>query len=281
MRRTSATRSFMRLTAGLAAFGCALLCVASVADAQPARSERIVIEYIAPTNAAHKPLYDVLKDNQVLERMQELLVGVRWPRTLRLVFKGCDGDANAWYEDAEVTVCYDYLDDMWRKAGASARPAAISRQDAFIGPLIDTFLHEAAHALFDMLKIPLLGREEDAADQVAAYLILQLPKEQKRRLILGGAYGYASELQVRNPRDLNRLRLKLTRYASHADEHGTAAQRLYNMLCVAYGSDKELFAEVVEKGFLPPERAEMCEDEYRQVDFAYRTLIAPHVDSGR
>jgi len=48
---------------------------------------------------------------------------------------------------------------------------------------------------------------------------------------------------------------------------------------VAYGSDKELFADVVEKGFLPPERAEMCEDEYRQVDYAYRTLIAPHVDA--
>jgi hypothetical protein len=53
------------------------------------------------------------------------------------------------------------------------------------------------------------------------------------------------------------------------------------MLCVAYGSDKELFGDVLEKGFLPKDRAELCEDEYRQVDFAYRTLVSPHVDSGR
>jgi hypothetical protein len=274
-------RQLSKLNARLAALACSLLLLPSAAGAQPARADRVAIEYVAPTNPAHQQFHDVLKQNQVLERVRDLLSVIRWPRTLKLVLKGCDGDANAWYEEAEITVCYDYLDDMWRKANASSRPPGISQHDAFLGPLIDTILHEAGHALFDLLKIPLLGREEDAADQVAAYLALQLPKEQKRRLILGGAYGYASELQTRNARDLNRLRLKLTRYSHHADEHGTPAQRLYNMLCVAYGSDKELFADVVEKGFLPPERAEMCEDEYQQVDYAYRTLIAPHVDAAR
>jgi hypothetical protein len=269
------------LNAGMGALACSLLLAASPASAQPARADRVAIEYAPPTNPAHQQFHDVLKQNQALERVRDLLAAIRWPRTLRLVLKGCDGDANAWYEEAEITVCYDYLEDMWKKAGASSRPPGISQHDAFVGPLVDTILHEAGHAMFDLLKIPLLGREEDAADQVAAYLVLQLPKDQKRRLILGGAYGYAGELRARDPRDLNRLRLKLTRYSHHADEHGTAAQRLYNILCVAYGSDKELFADVVEKGFLPPERAEMCEDEYRQVDYAYRTLIGPHVDGGR
>ena len=51
--------------------------------------------------------------------------------------------------------------------------------------LVATFLHEAGHALFDLLEVPLLGREEDAADQLAAYYVLQFPKEIKRRLILG------------------------------------------------------------------------------------------------
>jgi len=50
------------------------------------------------------------------------------------------------------------------------------------------------------------------------------------------------------------------------------------LLCIAYGFDKTLFAEAVENRWLPKERAESCADEYRQVDFAYRTLIAPHVD---
>ena len=39
---------------------------------------------------------------------------------------------------------------------------------------------------------PVLGREEDAADQVAAYYMLQYPKETKRRLILGAAFSLRS-----------------------------------------------------------------------------------------
>ena len=36
----------------------------------------------------------------------------------------------------------------------------------------------------------------------------------------------------------------------------------------------------VARGYLPKDRAEMCDDEYQQIDFAYRTLIAPHQDGG-
>ena len=146
---------------------------------------------------------------------------------------------------------------------------------------IDVFLHEAGHAMFDLLKVPLLGREEDAADQVAAYLVLQLPKEQKRGLVLGNAYSYASELKVRRARDLSKRRFEVGRQIAFADEHGTPAQRLYNLLCVAYGSNARLFADVVEKGYLPKERAEGCPDEYKQIDFAYRRLISPHIDARR
>jgi hypothetical protein len=281
MVRDSPAGRLMKLKAGLAIFLCAVLFAASAAHAQPAKTERIVFAYVEPTNPAHRPLYDLLKANQALERVRELLTPVRWPRPLRLELKGCDGESNAWYADAVVTVCYEYLDDMWRAANSAKRPPTIAREDAFIGPLVDTFLHEAGHALFHELRVPLFGREEDAADQIAAYYVLQLPKEQKRRLILGSAYGFASELKVRKARDLYRPRLGVGRHVTFADEHGTPAQRLYNLLCIAYGSDKELFADVVNQGYLPLERADWCEDEYQQIDFAYRTLVAPHVDSVR
>ena len=109
--------------------------------------------------------------------------------------------------------------------------------------------------------------------------MLQFPSDLKRGLIFGAAYSYASELKIRNARDLYRRRVEVGRHVTSADEHGTPAQRLYNLLCVAYGSDKELFADVVKKGFLPEERAEICEAEYSQVDYAYRSLLAKYVDS--
>jgi hypothetical protein len=257
------------------------LCVSPAGLAQPATAERVVVEYVPPTDPSHKPLHDLVRNNQGLERVRDVLAPIRWPRTLRLTLKSCDGEANAWYEDAGVTVCYEYLEEFWNNANSSRRPAAISRDDAFIGPFVDMVLHEAAHGIFDLLKVPLFGREEDAADQLAAYTVLQLPAETKRRLILASAYTYTRGLNVNRASDLNRPRLRVTRHVLASDEHGSGAQRLYNLMCIAYGSDQQLFADLLEKGFLPKERADMCEAEYRQIDYAYRTLIAPHSDGRR
>ena len=41
-----------------------------------------------------------------------------------------------------------------------------------------------------LLKIPLFGREEDAADQFSAYIMLHFGKEDAHRLIEGAAYQY-------------------------------------------------------------------------------------------
>lgn len=262
----------------IAAFICDLSTAGPRALSQPAKEDRVTIEYLSPLHPALEPLARNLKEKQVLERMRQLLLPVRWPRPLRLELKDCNGEANAGYDNGVITVCYELLDSFWQSANASNRPSAITREEAFVGQSLNVFLHEAAHALFRLLKIPLLGQEEDAADQLAGYFLLQLPSDKKRSLILGSAYAFASQLSIRSPRDLKRPRLEIGRHVSFADEHGTPAQRLYSMLCLAYGSDQKLFAAIVEKGYLPKERAEMCSEEYGQIDFAYRTLIAPHVD---
>ena len=257
----------------------AVLAPATSAWAQPAREDRITVSYAEPTNPAHKIYRDVLVQYRALEGMRDRLISFRWTRPLKLEVRGCDGDADAFYDDAQIVVCYEFLAGFWKAASSSSRPPNVSRADALVGPFMDTFLHEAAHAMFDLLKIPVLGKEEDAADLVSAYLMLQFPAHEKRGLILGAAYSYASELNVRSARDLNRPRLRFGRHASFANDHSTPAQRLYSLLCMAYGADKELFAPVVERGYLPKDRAEMCDDEYEQIDFAYRTLIAPHQDA--
>ena len=63
----------------------------------------------------------------------------------------------------------------------------ISLEDAVVGPFVDVLLHELSHAIFDMLKIPLFGKEEDAADQLAAFILLQFGNEVARRTITGAA----------------------------------------------------------------------------------------------
>src|SRR4029079_16354413 len=115
------------------------------------------------------------------------------------------------------------------------RAAGVRGADAIVGPTFEVFLHEAGHAVFDYLSVPVLGREEDAADQFAAYILLQFAKSDARRLIAGVAYAY--NIDASKP---------TTKKNPFADEHGLPAQRFYNVLCTAYGADTKLFADLVD-----------------------------------
>ena len=226
--------------------------------------------------AAQKPrASETLRAHQeirFLEKLQEILSPVRLPRPLKVETEGCDGEVNAWYADDKITICYEYVDDLWKHVPAQATPAGVMPVDALLGPLIDTCLHEFGHAIFEMLQVPVFGREEDAADQVSAYIMLNLRKAEARRLIAGTAYAYKTEVETAAAPPT---------FKEFSNEHGTPAQRFYNVLCVAYGADAQLFGDLVAKGYLPKERAEGCEGEYKQVAFAFQSLIGPHIDPKR
>jgi hypothetical protein len=224
---------------------------------------------VLPKNPAHQSIHDQMKQGRALEQLQELLSPLRLSYPLTLKVMGCDGNVGAWYDDEVITVCYEMLAEILKSAPAQDLPIGLSRADTILGPVLAVFLHETAHAVFNMLQIPVLGREEDAADQFAAYVMLRLSKDEARKMILGSAYHHA--IQMPGPE------VKIPVQAL-SDEHSTPAQRTFNILCVAYGADKKLFADVVEKGFLPKVRAEGCAREYDDLDFAMTKLIGPHID---
>ena len=67
---------------------------------------------------------------------------------------------NAWYDDEVITVCYELLAAILQNAEAQDLPAGVTKADTILGPALDVFLHETGHAVFNMLQIPVLGREE-------------------------------------------------------------------------------------------------------------------------
>jgi hypothetical protein len=229
-------------------------------------TERIHITYVAPDDPAHKPIYQGLRKHRVLERLQDLLIAFRLPKPLLLQVKGCQGVPNAWYEDNIVTVCYELITDIEARAPQTTGADGVTREDAIIGTLVQIFLHETGHALFDILRVPVFGREEDAADQFAGYLILQMQRADARRIIDGVALMLWNESTKR----------KLDRDA-FSNIHGLPAQRFFNLICMAYGAHTRFYADIVRKGLLPEERAESCKAEYRQVAHAMETLISPHI----
>ena len=117
--------------------------------------------------------------------------------------------------------------------------------------------------------MPIFGREEDAADQFSSYIILQHDKQRARGAILGSAYQYRLDVKQ------SQIALPTSKFS---DEHGHPAQRFFNVLCIAYGSDPKLYSDLVTKGLLPQDRADQCPVEYKQTAYAFQTLIGPHVD---
>ena len=90
--------------------GLAFVLAASVALAQEAAPRRIEIAYEQPKAAAHRPIFDAVREARVLETFQQALSPFRLPRTLTARIAGCDGEVNAFYENGVITVCYEYLD---------------------------------------------------------------------------------------------------------------------------------------------------------------------------
>lgn len=242
----------------------------AIQNQESVRADRVRYVLSAPADPAHRYIHDRLARRNVLERISKFLSPFRLPRDVVILVQSCDGDVNAYYENATIVICYEYLAYIDSHAPIGRDEDGLSRRDAIIGPTVDLFLHEMGHAVFDLLKIPVLGREEDAADLFAAYIQLQADREDALALISGVAF-----LGRLETREAMAATVELKHFAK---EHGLPGQRLFNVLCVAYGFDPKLFADVITRWNLPPERAESCALEYAQIDHAFKTLIAPHLD---
>ena len=243
----------------------------AVAQTKPLlHTDQVRVVYAQPKEAAHQPIHDALQERRILELLRTLLSPFRLPRQLTLEVKGCDGNVDAYYGDDTATLCYEYIELIQQHSPKVGTPGGLTRADAMVGAIIDTLLHEVGHAIIDMLEIPVLGREEDAADFFSAYILLQFPAEDAHRLVQGVGFLMASEAQaaLEKPQNLK----------TFAGQHGLPAQRYYNLLCMAYGSNPVTFAETIVRDRLPKERAEGCVEEYEMLQRAFSKLIMPHVD---
>jgi hypothetical protein len=256
-----------------AAIAFAIVPTLSPAQETSFPADQVRTEYAAPKTAEHQKIHDILKERQALERLSELLSPLRLPRKMTLKVEGCEGSANAYYWEDAVVVCYEYLEYIKKNAPTETTPGGLTPNDYMIGPTVDVFLHELGHAVFDMLEIPVLGREEDAADLFSAYIMLNFSTEDARRLIFGVAFLGNKEAMA--------AQAAAPTLKAFADAHGLPAQRYFNVLCMAYGRDATVYAAAVAHAGLTHERAEGCADEYATLERAFQKLVRPYVDQAR
>lgn len=259
-------------TSVLAAVLAALLASTPAVAQTELRTDRVRIVYEEPTDPRHLPIRQAMQERRILETVGALLSAFRLPRELTVEVKGCSGRETAWYAFDTAMFCYEYVELIQRHSPKVATPGGVARADAIVGAVIDTILHEAGHGVIDLLDIPVLGREEDAADFFSIYLLLQFPPDDARRLVQGVAFTMGSEARAEVG--------EKPRPQMFAGPHAMNAQRHYNVLCLSYGANPALFDHALPAG-LPPWRARYCGDEWSLLKRSFDKLILPHVDQDR
>ncbi|MCK7594446.1 DUF4344 domain-containing metallopeptidase [Pseudomarimonas salicorniae] len=213
----------------------------------------------ATSDMADRELAEALQAAGSLERAAGAVnARVQLPQIVTLRYASC-ADANAWYqpEQGEVRICLSLARHLAALLATQVDDEA-QMLEALDGALRFITLHELGHALVDVLQLPVTGREEDAVDQLAAWLLLA---EGEGAGVLSAASVFGSELSGSD--DL-------------AAVHSLDRQRFFSLLCWVYGSDASRRDSLLADWSLPPERAAGCEEEYAQLGRSWQRLLAAH-----
>jgi hypothetical protein len=227
-----------------------------------------------------QPIYARLQQKKVLEQLQQFLAPLKLKRNLEVMTADCQGSFYLPYKpQGPVTICYEFVQLI--DAVADNRPwgivgSSVVTRDMFtVGPFVQEVLHNVALAVFDIQEIPVWGNAEFAADNVAAFLMLQFGTDVAMKTVLGSAFF------------LNQLETAAARNALDylGDIRPTMRQRYYNLLCVAFGGDPIKFANFIPINRqelvtdLSIDRANRCVWEYPPLKRAFiTTILNPHVD---
>jgi len=185
------------------------------------------------------------------------------PEDIQFSLEDCDfPDAQYDDESHRVIMCYQWIDDMHLIVSHKLRGKTESRETV-ISLVLHALLHETAHALIHILKIPVTGREEDDADQFSTLVLLHQPDGARKALQVARVFKIMSQYSSGDPSD-------------YWDEHSLDAQRYYDMLCMVYGRDSARNAKLVTNKLLPEERAGRCEKDYQRIESSWKLLLKPY-----
>jgi Putative metallopeptidase len=144
----------------------------------------------------------------------------------------------------------------------------LERVEFVVGNTLFTLLHEMGHVLIAEMKLPILGREEDAADTYAALRMLKIGTPFSEHIV-----GEASKNWFLIARRDQETGAKPIYYG----EHSLSQQRAYQIVCLMVGSDRAKFKGVADGIKMPQERQESCQKDYAKASWSWDTVLKPHL----
>lgn len=177
-------------------------------------------------------------------------------KPIDLHYGECDKSESAFYERAtrRVTLCAALVRQVYRNA---MRSDALHPVDQTQNVIRFVVAHEIGHALIDILRLPVLGRSEDAADQFAT---MQFLTHGRASPVIAAASNFTTGSGA-DRTDLG-------------DEHALDGQRAANLVCWLYGHDSSAFSTVAEIA-LPSRRRAGCAAEYANLAASWSRLLRP------
>lgn len=192
---------------------------------------------------------------------------LRWPRDLPIVY--CqNGAVNAWYSPSnhQITVSYDLAVYLHQLISTVPRAELIDPNvtvDELTRDCLDFFvMHEIGHALVHELDLPLVGNEEDAADEFATLICAQAMGTRGKQMATNAAQCFA--LLGRNETQLAKL--------AFWDEHSLSRQRYYRILANLHAAGPNPAIERV----VPVTRLMESKKTYSAREQHWNRLLAAH-----
>ncbi len=229
--------------------------------------KNIQIQYLPPANQAEEQMKADIETSGVNDTVIELSDTLfPFNKTLTIQYGSEDGPL---YDPEKHTVHMPYhfyqeaLDYFIKnkydeKYGKEAKLGAMDT-------VLHTLLHEAGHAYIADQNIPILGKEEDAVDNLAAILMIEyLDDGDEAAISAADMFAFESD-----------DRPDYYDFGEYIDEHSFDLQRYFSTLCLVYGSNPEKHSNLldeVENDYLA-DRKDFCVFQYQSLSDNWHTYL--------
>jgi Putative metallopeptidase len=247
----------------------------STGEAEPKKSKPVAtgeveVEWQRPVGRANVVGYELLKASETRYLAKSLATAFEVPAALKI--KGVNGFGGGPFydpEDNSITLPYQFATAVLGVISETNPEASETEWGETVGAVNGFILaHEFAHALIHNFELPVLGREEDAADGIATVLLLKA--EDGATYAADAAEFWAAFSGRQNPPAL----------VEYADNHSFDRQRAYNILCWVGGSDEAILEALAENEIVPEERLASCPAEWQLLEQSAEGVLDPHLSHG-
>ncbi len=243
--------------------------------AQPVRAQMIGSDPVVQPfcavykNPALKAAAELMCDGRLLRTFAGFAnEKIAFTKMLPMIAVEC-GEPSAFFDRTKGTifVCYELGKEVLERIARDAGSGASAQPQFAAGAFFFLFAHELGHAAINLHRLPVQGREEDAADQIATLLLTDIADKNRE-----AAPSWASGAHW----------LFSNRRLFYAAGHFPAElppdpQRQLDLACWIHGSDPARYAALAQDAKLPVARVRGCPGEFQKIANEARQMLSAHL----